>query len=83
MADIKKEIKADENKTNSYISIKGYTFFIIAKDVGDFKAYHLIKFDNFSMIDMFFVCEEDSKVYAKKKETQNQKLYGIEHVFIS
>ncbi len=41
-------------------------YFIRASGKGDFKAYHLINADDFSLIDMFFTTELDAKNYAQK-----------------
>ena len=63
----------DKIKIKSYLGNKGETFFIRTTGIGDFKTYHLINFDNFSMIDMFFNTEEDAKIYAKKRKLKIKK----------
>ena len=41
-------------------------YFIRTSGKGDFKTYHLINADDFSLIDMFFSTELEAKNYAQK-----------------
>ena len=42
-------------------------YFIRSKGKNEFKTYHLLLLDNFSMLDVFFTSELEIKQYAAKK----------------
>lgn len=57
----------DGGAGKSYLGEKGESFFIRTSGKGDFKVFNLISREDFALVDVFFTSEEETRLYAEKR----------------